>query len=299
MTVNLVANVVNLGGNAILIWGLFGFPRWGVFGAAVATVFSRLVAAVWFLLLAIKGKRNVRLDLRQRFRPDREILSAIYRVGLPSAGEQLVMRSGQVLFARIVSSLGTVTYAAHQVALNILSLSFQPGMAFATAATTLVGQYLGARRPEDAELCARSSRNMMLGVGVFMGVLFAVAGRSIAFLYTNEQAVIAAAALALRIYAFAQPFQSTQFVLAGGLRGAGDTTYPLYSTALGVWVGRVVVGFLFVRVLHWGLAGAWVSMSLDQAARSVLIWLRFRSGKWKTIRVLRDREEPAGAEAEA
>lgn len=290
MTVNLAANAVNIVFNAILIWGLFGFPRWGVFGAAVATTFSRFVAAVWFIVLAVKGERSIRLDLRERYRPDKEILGRIYHIGLPAAIEQLVLRGGQVMFARIVSSLGTVTFAAHQVALNILGLSFQPGQAFAIAATTLVGQYLGAERPDDAERCARTSLRMGLGVGLFMGVIFALAGRYISFLYTNELSVVLGSALALRIYAVAQPFQSTHFVLSGGLRGAGDTTYPLYSTAIGIWVVRVVIGYVFVMVLHWGLAGAWAAMGLDQVARGVLIWLRFRSGAWKHIKVWKDRE---------
>jgi len=281
MTVNLVANLVNIIGNAILIWGLFGFPRWGVFGAGVATGFSRLVAAVWFAALVLKGRHRLRLALRQRYRPDREILRSIYRIGLPAAGEQLVMRSGQVLFAKIVASLGTVTFAAHQVTMNILSLSFQPGQAFATAAAALVGQYLGARRPDDAERCANTSRDMGLVIGLAMGLLFVLAGKYIALLYTDDPAVILASALILRIYAVAQPFQSTQFILAGGLRGAGDTTYPLYSTAIGIWAGRVVVGYVFVNFFHWGLVGAWVAIGVDQVARAVLIWVRFRSGKWK------------------
>lgn len=295
MTVNLVANGVNIVGNAILIWGLFGFPKWGVFGAGVATTFSRVFAAVWFMILAVKGEKSIRLDLKGGYKPDKEILGRIYYIGLPAAIEQLVMRGGQVLFAKIVSSLGTVVYAAHQVAMNILSLSFMPGQAFATSATTLVGQYLGAERPDDAERCAITSRNMGLGVGLFMGVFFVICGKYISFLYTPELDVVLVSALVLKIYAFAQPFQSTQFVLAGGLRGAGDTTYPLYSTALGIWVGRVALGYLFVNVFSWGLPGAWVAMCLDQVARGALIWFRFKSGKWKFIKVWQDKEEPLAA----
>ncbi len=258
MMVNLVANLVNVCGNAILIWGLFGFPRWGVFGAGVATTFSRMVAAVWFLVIAVKGDRTLVLNLRERYRPDRVILSRIYQIGLPAAMEQMVMRTGQVAFAKVVSSLGTVTFASHQVAMNILSLTFMPGMAFATAATTLVGQSLGARRPEDAERCAHTSRNMALVMGVGTALVFLFFGKYIAFLYSDDPSVIMTAALVLKIYAIAQPAQSTQFVLAGGLRGAGDTTYPLYSTALGIWGGeshtRLVLRALYGDGTSWGVA---------------------------------------------
>lgn len=291
MVINLAANGVNIVFNAILIWGLFGFPRWGVFGAGVATTFARFVSAIWFVWITAKGDRVIRLKLTERYRPNREILGSIFYIGFPAALEQLVLRTGQVSFAKIVSSLGTVVYASHQVAMNILSLTFQPGQAFATAATTLVGQNLGAERPDDAERCAAASRRLGLCVAMFMAFIFVFFGKYIAWLYTDDLNVVMLSALVLKIYAIAQPFQSTQFVLAGGLRGAGDTAYPLYSTMIGMWGGRVILGWFFVNVMHWGLVGAWIGMCLDQMARGVLIWLRFRSGRWKTARISRSKAQ--------
>lgn len=285
MVVNLWANLVNIVFNYILIWGKFGFPRWGVFGAGVATTFSRVVAAAWFVAIAVKGEKKLKLDLATSYRLNLNILKRIFAIGVPAAVEQFVMRSGQVMFAKIISSLGTVTYASHQVAMNILSLSFMPGQAFSTASATLVGQYLGAERPDDAERCAYTTRNMGLAVGMLMAAVFLFFGKYISLLYTNDLAVASASAAVLRIYAFAQPAQSTQFILAGGLRGAGDTLYPLYSTALGIWVGRVALGWLLVNVAHLGLIGAWLGMAMDQIARGILISLRFRTGKWKKVKV--------------
>jgi len=285
MTVNLVANVVNVIFNWILIWGKFGFPRWGVFGAGVATTFSRFVACAWFFYVALKGDRALKLSLHGGYRPDMEVLGRIYSVGLPAALEQLVLRSGQVAFAKVVCSLGTTVFAAHQVGMNILNLTFMPGQAFATGATTLVGQSLGRGDPEEAERCAFTSRNMGLAVGGFMALIFLFFGRYLAILYTNDMSVVGLTAVILKIYAFAQPFQSTQFILAGALRGAGDTRYPLYSTAAGIWIGRVLLGWLLVNVTHLGLPGAWLGMAADQVGRGFLIARRFRAGKWKEITV--------------
>jgi putative MATE family efflux protein len=285
MTVNLAANAINITFNYILIWGKFGFPRWGVFGAGVATTFSRAVAAVWFLIIALRGEKSIRLDFSEGYKPDFGILKRIFSIGFPAALEQGVLRTGQILFAKVVSSLGTVTFAAHQTSMNILSLTFMPGLAFSTGCTTLVGQYLGAKRPEDAERCALTSRNMGLAVGGAMALVFLFFGKYIAMLYTNDMSVVLASAFVLKIYAFAQPAQSIQFILAGGLRGAGDTRYPLYSTALGMWVGRVGLGWFFVNVVGLGLPGAWLGMAIDQIVRGVLIALRFRTGKWKEVKV--------------
>ncbi|MBE3519399.1 MAG: MATE family efflux transporter [Firmicutes bacterium] len=285
MTVNLVANVINVIFNWILIWGKFGFPRWGVFGAGVATTFSRFVACVWFFYLAIKGDKALKLSLHDGYRLDAEVLGRIYNIGLPAALEQLVLRSGQVMFAKVVSSLGTIVFAAHQVGMNILSLTFMPGQAFATAATTLVGQSLGREDPEEAERCAYTSRNMGLAVGCIMAFIFLFFGKYLAMLYTNDMSVAELTATILKIYAVAQPFQSTQFILAGGLRGAGDTRYPLYSTAAGMWIGRVLLGWFFVNVAHLGLPGAWLGMAADQIGRGFLISMRFRTGRWKEVAV--------------
>ncbi len=285
MTVNLWANGINIVFNWLLIWGKFGFPRWGVFGAGVATTFSMVVSSVWFVLIAIKGERHIKLDFSDKFRVDKGILGRIYNVGLPAALEQLVMRTGQVFFVKVVSSLGTVTFAAHQVGMNIMSLTFMPGQAFAAAATTLVGQYLGAKQPDSAEKCANTVRKMGLTVNTAMAVVFMLGGKYIAALYTNDPAVALATASVLRIVAFALPFQVVQFVLAGGLRGAGDTRYPLYSTALGMWFARVLLGWFLVNVMDMGLVGAWFGITIDQIIRGILIQLRFNTGKWKTAKV--------------
>ena len=131
-----------------------------------------------------------------------------------------------------------------------------PGMAFATGCTTLVGQYLGAKRPEDAERCAYTSRNMGLAWRSHGAIFIFFFGKYIAMLYTNDMSVVLASALVLKIYAFAQPFQSIQFILAGGLRGAGDTKYPLLY-GLGHVDGPRGSGLVLRKRGENGPSGAW------------------------------------------
>lgn len=118
-----------------------------------------------------------------------------------------------------------------------------------------------------------------------MALMFILFGKYIAMLYTNDPEVIVRTATVLRILGLVQPAQSTQFILAGGLRGAGDTKWPLYSTAVGVWGFRVAVGYFLAVVMGLELVGAWMGMAIDQVARSAIIGLRFKSGKWKSARV--------------
>jgi len=280
-----VANLTNIIGNYILIFGKLGAPSLGVAGAGIATSISRFISMSILLYVLYNGKTMVKLSLKDNYRLDWSIIRRVLNIGIPSAVEQFVLRSGQLTFVRIIAELGTVPFATHQIAMNIQSLSFMPGQAFSMAATTLVGQLLGARKPDIAEESARQTRligMMVAGVTAFVIFFF---GRYLVMLYTDDTSIIEQGRVCLRIIAAIQPAQSTQFILAGALRGAGDTRFPLYSTMLGMWGMRVALSYLFVLVFKWGLTGAWLAIAFDQVIRAILIYTRFNSGKWKWMRV--------------
>jgi putative MATE family efflux protein len=285
MKINIMTNIINCVGNYVLIYGKLGLPAYGVAGAAMATTLSRVVACIAFLSVVLSKNSEIRLSAVRSYRVRLDLLQKTLQIGFPSAIEQFILRGGQLTYVRIVAGLGTVVLASHQIGMNILSLSFMPGMAFSIAATTLVGQELGAGRPLVAEKSAAETRRMgMIVSGTMAAVLF-FGGARIASLYTSDPVVIKQAAMVLRVIGLVQPAQSTQFILAGGLRGAGDTKWPLYSTFIGVWGVRVLMGYIFVTVFHLGLLGAWMGMALDQLIRSSVIYTRFRKGDWKAVTV--------------
>jgi putative MATE family efflux protein len=282
---DIVANLTNIVGNYILIFGKLGAPALGVAGAAIATSFCRLVGMSILLYILYSGKTKIKLSFNESYRLNFKILKRILSIGIPSALEQFVLRLGQLTFVRIIADLGTVAFATHQISMNIQSLSFTPGQAFSMAATTLVGQLLGAKKPELAEESARQTRligMIVAGISAFTIFFF---GKYIALLYTNDTTIIEQARVCLRIIAIIQPAQSTQFILAGALRGAGDTRFPLYSTIAGIWGMRVALSYLFVKEFNWGLTGAWLAIAFDQVIRATIIYARFKSGKWKHMRV--------------
>lgn len=284
LIVMLVVNTLNSVVAAILVNGFFGLPALGVAGSAIGAVSGRLVGGVLVVGLLMKGRSGLRLSLR-RFRLDPEIIQRVLRVGLPGGVEQLVFRIGMMGFSRIIASLGTTAYAAHQVAINAESLSFMPGFGFAVAATTLVGQGLGAQAPEEAERRGYTAYRIGGGLMTLMGLCFvAFAPWFIAF-FTNDPDVIATGAGPLRLVGIAQPFLAAAMIFAGALRGAGDTRTPMLITTLGVWGIRLPLAYLFTEVLNWGLTGAWLAMISDLTTRGILNFFRFRSGKWKEIKV--------------
>ncbi|MGE5574004.1 MAG: MATE family efflux transporter [Bacillota bacterium] len=283
MKVNAFCNILNVFGNYVLIYGKLGFPRMGVAGAALSTSISRAIAFVLIMRVVTGGKFILHLSGPLRF--DFPLIRRIVNIGIPAAVEQLILRGGQLAYLRIVAGFGTAVVASHQIAMNILGLSFMPGQAFAVAATTLVGQGLGAHRADLAEKGALETRRIGMMISGFMAFVFILFGRYIAMLYSNDPTVVAKTGVVLRIIGLVQPAQSTQFILAGGLRGAGDTKWPLYSTAIGIWGFRVALGYLLAVTLDMELVGAWIAMAIDQIVRSGIILFRFRSGRWKLARV--------------
>ncbi len=285
MRINIMTNAILVTVGFPLIYGYFGMPKLGVVGAAVATMIASGIGAVFFVRKLFGGHGVIKLSFKKLWMLDQALIQRILKIGLPSAGEQFVMRGGQIIYAMVVAGLGTVVFAANQIAFSILGLTFMPGLAFAAAATTFVGQSLGAKRPDLAERFGWEIRKLGGILSGVIGVLFIIFAPYIMMPYTDEAEIIAQGAIALRVIGLVQVSQSTAFILAGALRGAGDTKFPLYATFVGIWGFRVVLCLLLVNVFHWGILGAWIAIAADQIIRSFMIVYRFKSGKWKAITV--------------
>ncbi len=184
-----------------------------------------------------------------------------------------------------MAGLGTVVYAAHQIALSILGLSFQPGQGFGIAASSLVGRSLGAGDPKKAEEYAKETRRMGSVVATVIAILFFFFGSDIVSLYSTDPEIIRNATGALKIIALVQPFQVSQLILAGALRGAGDTFWPLIATFIGALPFRLIIAYVLVNNFGMGLTGAWAAVLVDQLVRWFFVMMRFRTGKWKYIKI--------------
>ncbi len=168
--------------------------------------------------------------------------------------------------------------------MNIQALSFMTGQAFAVSSTTLVGQSLGKKRPDMAQAYASRCQRLGIGVGLLLTVLFAVFGGDIVGLYNSQTEVVEMGAKIMFFVAFVQPFQASQFILAGGLRGAGDTKATAVIITITTMILRPTLAIILVH-MGFGIFGAWVALAADQLLRSLLIFIRYRSGKWKMIKL--------------
>ena len=284
MIYNLIANLVNVCFNWLLIYGNLGFPALGVAGASLATVLGQLVAFIMAVTVLLRGNGFLKLELKKGFRPDRRVLENMLGIGLPAMVEQLLMRAGMIIFAKTVATLGTTAYATHQVCMNIQALSFMTGQAFAVSATTLMGQSLGKRRTDMAQAYCSRTRTVGFTFSLVLAAVFVFFGGTIVGFYNSDPEIIRMGGRIMLIVAFLQPFQSSQFIIAGGLRGAGDTRTTAIITFITVLLVRPITAIVLVS-LGMGLYGAWFAMVADQVLRSALVLARYQSGKWKNIKL--------------
>ena len=290
MRTNVVANVTNIVFNALLINGLWIFPEMGVTGAAVATLIGNIASFAMSVFSIIGKNKYLQFNLKGMLVWKKHLLSTLGRVSLGSGTEQLFMRIGFFIYAKLVAELGTAEYATHIIAMNITTVSFACGDGLSVAASALIGQNLGKSRPDLATLYAKAGQRFGVIISLILVLLMIFAGGWMVALFADPsdeyyQYVIENGRILTYIIALVSPGQIAQVVYNGALRGAGDTKYVALTSAISIGVVRPITAYLFCYPLGWGLFGAWISLLIDQYMRLGFSMQRFVSGVWQKIKV--------------
>ena len=278
MLSSLVMNVVNIGGNAILIYG-FGM---GVMGAATASLVSRMIACFTVMFLLQKPDCALRIDHLTDLKPDLDLIKRILKVGIPAGIENGMFQIGKLSVSSLTSTLGTAAIAANAVANTTTTFLNIPANAVGMAALTVVGQCLGAGEKEQA---VYYSRRLMLtaycGAWVMNLSAFFFANRFAVSLF-NLSPEAQAMALDIMVWfnivsLFVWP---SSFTLPNILRAAGDARFTMTVSIVSMWAFRVGFCYLAVLCFGGGLLSIWMGMYLDWVFRSLCFYLRFRRGSW-------------------
>jgi len=286
---SLFMNLLNIGGNAFLIYGL----DMGAAGAALSTLVSRLVGAIILLRLALNTKRFIHLERILRYRPNFSIIRAILRIGIPNGIENSMFQFGRLMTTSLVSSLGTVSIAANAAALSLAGFQSTVGGAVQNTMVAVVGRCVGAREKEQARRYSRT----LLGLGyllifgmdlllcVFSGLLLRLFG------LTPESTVLARTLLLLHS-AVSVVLWPVAFCLPPAFRAANDVMFTMVISSFTMWVFRVaaayllaldtvsVFGFFTLSGFGFGVMGVWLAMFLDWIFRTALFLWRFVSDRW-------------------
>ncbi|MDR0452480.1 MAG: MATE family efflux transporter [Treponema sp.] len=284
MLVALMVNVINIGGNAVFI---FGF-HWGVAGAGLSTLICRIAAAAVLIVMLIRS-RNSAISLSGIFNIQIRagMIRSILKVGIPSCLENSTFQIGKVMVSRIFTSFGTAAIAANAVAAVINSFTFMPAQAFAMAMLTVVGQCVGAGDYSAAKRNTGKLMKLSYGSVLLLSVLTALLMNPVLGIFRLSEEAARIAGILLWIHIVSAPVSwPASFILPSSLRAAGDARYCMIAAAISMWAMRVLFSYILAYAFGMGPPGVWIAMVLDWYLRAACYVLRFRSGKWKEKRVI-------------
>jgi putative MATE family efflux protein len=286
MLTALLVNILNIGGNALLI---FGF-RMGVAGAALSTLASRGLAAVILIALLMRGRyRHSAVSLSGLFKIkiDLPVIKSILGVGIPNGVENSMFQVGKIMVSRIFTSFGTAAIAASAIATSINSFSYMPGNAFGLGLLTVVGQCAGAKDNQAAKkYTARIMKWGYVTLAVINGSVLLFMTEIVGIFNLGPEAVQLLKSY-LWIHCIAAPlFWAPAFILPNALRAAGDVRYCMILSSVTMWIVRITTSYIFAYTLGIGSTGVWYAMGADFVVRGIFFTGRWISGRWQGKKVI-------------
>ena len=286
LRINAAVLALSISASAVLIFGFGPFPTLGIAGVAISGISARALGVGW-AWARLRGGRTGFQWQPGPWTPDRKTMRRILNIGVPSAVEVFVRAGSSAALMGVVARTGpgTAAVAAHTVGLQMEMFSRAPSLAIGTAATALVGQRLGAGDRASAErvgwLASAMGVVLLTGLGL---VMFLLAG-PLSGVFSDDPATARLTADYLRTLSLAQPLYALGMVVAGALRGGGDTRFPMWSAVVGGWLFMIPAEWLLGVHLGWGPRAVWLVQALNYGVFAVLLTLRFRAGRWKDMSV--------------
>jgi len=280
--INILASLIKVGATYALVLGPFGLPAWGVPGAAAGNLIGGLCGLVLGIGLLYTGRFRLRLLPDTSYRLDVELARRILRIGVPSALQGLFRNGSSLIFAKLIAltAAGTAAVAAYSIGSQVERLLRRTSLAFGTAATTLVGNSLGAGSRSAAVQYGAATNLLGVASMLLCGLPVVVFARPFMELFTAVPEVISIGVIYLWAVALGEPFMCLAITAGGALRGAGDTRPALYYTMIAQWAVRLPLGYLLAFSMDLQEEGLWIAMVLLSVVQGLLTWRKFRHGLW-------------------
>jgi len=275
------ANICNLILDPCLIFGLGPFPELGIQGAAIATTTGRGLAVVYQFYLLFSGKSRIKLTVAS-FGINVEIIKKLFKLSFGGIGQYIIATSSWIGLMRIMAEFGSEVLAGYTIAIRIIIFSMLPAWGLSNAASTLVGQNLGARQPERAEKAVWKTAYLNMAVMLFFAVIFLSWPTFFIQLFIGDPDVIAYGSTGLRIISLGYLCYGFGMVMPQAFNGAGDTTTPTLINFITFWIIELPLAYFLANILGMEENGVFYSIVIAESLMALMgIWL-FRQGKWKT-----------------
>ncbi|UHA59920.1 MATE family efflux transporter [Metabacillus litoralis] len=283
MLVTLGINFVNIIGNSLFIFGIFGFPVLGVTGVAISTVISRTIGL--FILLFLFHKRLSKdlypITMFRKFPSDE--FKKLLKVGVPSAGEHLSFNGSQLVITAFIVMIGTEAMTTKVYVQNIGMLILLFSLAIGQGTQIIVGHLVGARQYDDAYKRCIDSLIIAISITSVVGLIIYVFSSKILHLFTTNHDIIELGSILLLLTALVEPGRAFNAVVINSLRAAGDVNFPVFIGVLSMWGISVPLAYMLGIHVGLGLVGIWIAFIVDEWLRGVLMLFRWRQGKWRNI----------------
>ena len=284
MWINVVSVVLNVILDPLLIFGLGPFPRWEVAGAGWATSLARIAGMVVALYWLFHRQSQIKL-VWEGLKPDGEIIRRLLKIGIPSS-LQLTLRSlSGIIMIGIVAGFGTFAVAAYGIGIRIDMLVMMPGFGLAAATATLVGQNLGAGKPDRAVQSSWAAAFYYVLIMTTAGIIFYIYSPHIFSLFNKDPNVIANGNLYIRTVVFSYPFLAIAIILNRALSGAGETVITMLITGVALFGVAVPLAFSIPHFFATGVRGVWYAIVVSNLTQAAAVVVIFMKGKWKTKKV--------------
>ena len=284
MRVLILANLINITLDPLLIFGIGPFPELGLKGAAVATTTGRGLAVCYQFYLLFKGHKRIRLELHH-LQIRLKVMIQLFRLSAGGILQYIVATSSWIALYRIISTLGSEVMAGYTISIRIIVFVLLPSWGLSNAASTLVGQNLGANQPERAErtVWITAYANMFL-LGL-VGVILVIFPEFFIRLFINDPLVISNGAISLQIISIGFLSYAMGMVMTQAFNGSGDTVTPTRINLFCFWLFEIPLAYLLAIVLDMKIYGISIAIVAAETALTLTAWYLFRKGKWKTVKV--------------
>lgn len=277
MWVSVIMNVVNITGNAIMIFGL----HMGVAGAAIPTVISRVVAAVIIFAMLFNKKRAINIRGQVTIKFHKDIVKKILYIGVPNGLENSLFQLGKILLLSLISTFGTVAIAANAVANTITMFNILPGQAIGYGQLSTVSVCVGAGDEKQARYYTRKLMLITYVGMAFLSIFIFLFAKFILRIYSLSPETINLAAQVVRFHAVMVLVSWVpSFCLPNTFRAAGDAIVPMVIAIISMWVFRIGTAYILSAYFHMGLLGVWIAMTIDWTFRAVCYMIRYQKGSW-------------------
>lgn len=284
MRVLLFANLINIVLDPLLIFGIGPFPELGLMGAAIATTIGRGMAVCYQFYLLFRGKKRIRLEFHH-LKIKTKVMMKLFRLSTGGILQNIIATSSWIALIRIISELGAEVLAGYTIAIRIVVFALLPSWGLSNAASTLVGQNLGANQPDRAErtVWLTAGANMVLLGSI--GFVFIFWPEAFIRLFITDPAVVESGAKSLQIISYGFVFYALGMVMTQGFNGSGDTITPSKLNLFCFWLFEIPLAYLLAIVLDMQIVGISIAIVAAESMLTLLAWYIFRQGKWKLNKV--------------